>query len=47
MYNEDQVKKRGAMSQYRAQFGMLYNKENGCLINSNNRKEVLKVYCLI
>ncbi|OAF59654.1 hypothetical protein VC83_03943 [Pseudogymnoascus destructans] len=42
MYNEDRVKKRGSMSQYTAQFGMLYNKENGRLMDSNNRKEVLK-----
>ncbi|KFZ11199.1 hypothetical protein V501_04872 [Pseudogymnoascus sp. VKM F-4519 (FW-2642)] len=42
MYDKGQVKKRGLMSQYRAQFGMLYNKENGCLMDSNDRKEVLK-----
>ncbi|ELR03309.1 hypothetical protein GMDG_06057 [Pseudogymnoascus destructans 20631-21] len=42
MYDEDRLKTRGAMSQYRAQFGMLYNKENGRLMDSNDRKEVLK-----
>ncbi|OBT53129.1 hypothetical protein VE04_05757 [Pseudogymnoascus sp. 24MN13] len=42
MYDKDRVKKRGAMSQYRAQFGMLYNKENGRLMDTNDTKEVLK-----
>ncbi len=47
MYDEDRVKKRGAMSQYRAQFGILYNRENGRLMDSNDRKEVLKVCCFL
>jgi hypothetical protein len=42
MYDEDRVKKRGAMSQYRAQFGMLYNKENGRLMDSNDRKDAVQ-----
>ncbi|KFY93086.1 hypothetical protein V500_03919 [Pseudogymnoascus sp. VKM F-4518 (FW-2643)] len=42
MYDKGRVSKRGAMTQYRAQFGMLYNKENGRLIDTNDRKEVLK-----
>ncbi|ELR10087.1 hypothetical protein GMDG_04487 [Pseudogymnoascus destructans 20631-21] len=36
---------RGTMisfTQHIAQFGMLYNKENGRLIDTNDRKEVLK-----
>ena len=48
MYDKDQVKKRGAMSQYRAQFGLLYNKGNTRLMDSSNdRKEVLKVCCFL
>ncbi|KAG9228633.1 hypothetical protein BJ875DRAFT_489673 [Amylocarpus encephaloides] len=42
MYDKGRVSKRGAMTQYRAQFGMLYNKENGRLVDTNDRKEVLK-----
>lgn len=26
---------------------LLLNKENSCLIDSNNKKEVLKVYCFL
>jgi hypothetical protein len=47
MYDKGRVNKRGAITQYRAQFRILYNKENGCLVDSNNRKEVLKVYCFL
>ena len=47
MYDKGRVSKRGAMTQYRAQFGMLYNKENGRLIDTNDRKEVLKVCCFL
>ena len=32
MYDKDQVKKRGAMSQYRAQFGLLYNKDRKSVV---------------
>ncbi|OAF63116.1 hypothetical protein VC83_00671 [Pseudogymnoascus destructans] len=42
MYDKGRVRKRAAMTQYRAQFGMLYNKENGRLVDTNDRKEVLK-----
>jgi hypothetical protein len=38
------VNKRGAMQQYIAQFKMLFNRENGCYMDTNDRKEVLKVY---
>ncbi len=47
IFDKDRVTKRGAMSQYRAQFEMLFNKENGRLMNTNNRKEVLKVCCFL
>jgi hypothetical protein len=47
MYDKGRVRKRGAMTQYRAQFGMLYNKENGRLVDTNDRKEVLKVCCFL
>jgi hypothetical protein len=39
------VKKRGAMQQYMAQFKMLFNRENGRHMDTNDGKEVLKVYC--
>ena len=47
MYNKGWVRKRAVITQYRAQFGMLYNKENGCLVDTNDRKEVLKVCCFL
>jgi hypothetical protein len=48
IYDEDRVKKRGAMQQYIARFKMLYNRENGRLMDTNDGKEALKVcYSLV
>jgi hypothetical protein len=44
IYDEDRVNKRGAMQQYMAQFKMLFNRENGRHMDTNDGKEVLKVY---
>jgi len=42
IYDKDRVRKRGAMQQYIAQFKMLFNRENGRHMDTNDRKEVLK-----
>ncbi|TVY14767.1 hypothetical protein LARI1_G008250 [Lachnellula arida] len=42
IYDEDRVNKRGAMQQYIAQFKMLFNRENGHHMDTNDAKEVLK-----
>lgn len=43
IHDEDRVKKRGAMQQYIAQFKMLFNRENGRLMDTNDGNEALKV----
>ncbi|TVY90451.1 hypothetical protein LAWI1_G007273 [Lachnellula willkommii] len=42
IYDKDRVNKRGAMQQYIAQFKMLYNRENGRHMDTNDGKEALK-----
>jgi hypothetical protein len=42
--DEDRVNKRGAMQQYIAQFKMLFNREYGHHMDTNDGKEALKVY---
>ena len=39
------MKKRGAMQQYIAQFKMLFNRENGRHMDTNDGREALKVSC--
>jgi hypothetical protein len=43
IYDEDRMNKRGAMQQYIAQFKMLFNRENGRHMDTNDGKEALKV----
>ncbi|KAG9244780.1 hypothetical protein BJ878DRAFT_479840 [Calycina marina] len=42
IFDKDRMKKRGAMQQYIAQFKMLYNRENGRHMDTNDGKEALK-----
>jgi hypothetical protein len=40
----DRVKKRNALHQYLLQFKMLYNKENGRHMDTNDANDALKVW---
>jgi hypothetical protein len=42
LYDEDRVTKKGVMQQYIAQFKMLFNRENGRHMDTNDAKEAFE-----